>query len=111
MTIDFQTATFIIGLLIAWSAFLVGIIKALFTRQVSQLEASIGNLQKKLDELEGHQGNIRVTMPEKYVTKESCNHCREEWMRSINTVSHKLDVVSDRILNRLDDLRKEVYKS
>jgi len=106
---DTQTIFFLIGLVVTWTGFLIGAIKWLFERSQSAQENRLTRIEEDLQRLTKEQADLKATLPVNYARRDDCRACREEWTRNLAVLDNKLDNFFRQLLEKIDDLRKEMY--
>lgn len=86
MIVDLEWRQFvwIAGLMLGWTGFLVGLIRQLVVRHVSEFEDRIGDLMTQTRKLDGELGALRAELPLHY-------HRREDAIREYTAINAKLD--------------------
>ena len=102
--LDWKVIGILVTLFLAWSGFLVGVIKWLVDKAVNanlnrqeQLEQGLEKLEGKHESLERDFRNHLLELPEKYVQ-------RVDWVRLVSVIEAKMDKLNDKLDKLKDDL-------
>lgn len=102
---------------LAWSGFLVAVIKWLLDRNMTSAERIIGLQDEKINALTSEirktndeLAKMRAELPVIYIRKDDCRSSREDWVREISALEHKVSGLVERINVKLDQLMKEMYE-
>lgn len=107
---DHQTIGVIITIGLAWTGLLTGIIKWILDRYSAVMQAKIDELAKENRELRDSITELVARLPIEYVRQDHCKACREEWLRIVNIIDQKLMTFSERLGEKIDMLRRELYE-
>lgn len=89
MTIDPQVLSVMVGVGVAWSGFLVGVVKwqlRHIERKFDHLERSIGEEGKAINKVKEDLLTLKADLPLNYVR-------REDWIRNETVTNAKLDAI------------------
>ena len=113
---DSQHIAVAVTIILAWSGFLIGIIKYLLDRNMASAERIIGLQDEKIAALTAEirktneeMAGLRAELPALYIRKDDCRSSREDWIREISSLEYKMAQANDRILSKIDELAKETY--
>lgn len=107
---DAATIGIIVTVVIAWSTLLLAVIKILLDRYLTAVTAQIVDLAGENKELKKEITKLREELPVLYVRQDHCKNCRDEWMRIVGIIDQKLESFSDRMGEKIDQLRKDMYE-
>lgn len=94
---------------IAWSGFLVAVIKFLLDRSLALQDEKINTLTQEIKKQNEEQSKLLSQLPVLYVRKDDCRAAHEAWIREFAAIEHKIAVQVDRINDKIDELKKELY--
>lgn len=110
-----QTIAIIVSIFIAWSGFLVGVIKYLLkhntvdrSSQIEELKLNISNLNTEILKLHSELAKLHQEMPLCYVRKADFTRCQEQCNMNTVTLERKIDDLRETLYEKLDDLAKEL---
>ena len=99
----------IITIVIAWSGFLVAVIKFLLDRSLALQDEKINGLTIEVKRQNEEQSKFLSQLPVLYVRKDDCRTSQESWIREAAALEHKMNAQFDRIIDKFEELRKELY--
>jgi chromosome segregation ATPase len=104
-SLDMKTVSVLVGVGLAWSGLLVGIIKVLIERAIGGSEKRFERIEEDLEdeadkrrELEREFRSLLADLPLKYVQ-------REDWIRLATTIEAKMDTLN----MKFDELKDRIY--
>jgi Mg2+ and Co2+ transporter CorA len=103
-----QTIGIVIGLVVTWSGFLIGVIKWLLDRNLESYNREIEQFKKEVKDLKSEVAVMKQELPVSYVRRSDFQRCRDECVLNVTTLEKKLDDFFVKMLDKLDELRKEV---
>lgn len=103
-----QTLLFAIGLVVTWSGFLIGVIKWLLDRNLESYNRKIEKLEVEMKELKEDLAALQQELPISYVRRCDFQRCQDECHLNFATIGKKLDDLKMFMVEKLDEIRKEV---
>lgn len=107
---DAQSVGIGVTILLAWSGFLIAIIKWLLDKYAAVMEAKIAKLAEENAELLRVIAALRAELPIQYVRQDNCKSCREDWRCMMSAIDQKFSELSNRIAEKFDEFRRELYE-
>lgn len=103
-----QAIGIIITIFIAWSGFLVGVIKWLLKNNTVDRSSQIEGLKVEIERLNATVTLLQQEIAIKYVRKSDFNRCRDLSNAGSASVERKIDELKTTIYEKIEDLIKEI---
>ena len=105
-----------ITLFLAWTGFLVGVIKWLLDRnlesqhkQGEDLYKEFRDLKKEVEGVKSEVSKLQRDLPVTYVRHAQFQRCQDECHMNFASIGKKIDDMQAAIGDKFDELRKEVF--
>ena len=104
-----HTIGIVVTVFIAWSGFLVGVIKYLLKHNTVDRSSQIGDLKLEIEKLSNTVALLQKEIAVKYVRKSDFNRCRDQSNVNTSRVEMKIDELKTTIYEKIEDLIREMH--
>lgn len=103
-----QIIGIVVTVFIAWSGFLVGVIKYLLKHNTVDRSSQIEELKTEVTKLNDTIANLQQELALKYVRKSDFNRCRDKSLSEKLQLEKKQDDLVVKLYEKIDDLAREL---